>query len=55
MQTKYPEPEVPGDDIDMERNFKDDLPAMEGAAAPKRSETDEQTFEEDDYEPNDNS
>ena len=53
LQKKVSEPEAPGDDVDMEANFKDDLPAMEGPAAQQRS--DDQTFDEDDYEPNGNS
>ena len=53
LKKKVSEPEAPGDDIDMEGNFKDDLPAMEGPAAQQRS--DDQTFDEDDYEPNDTS
>ena len=53
LQKKVSEPEAPGDDIDMEGNFKDDLPAMEGPAAQQRSG--HQTFDDDDYEPNDNS
>jgi hypothetical protein len=53
LKKKVSEPEAPGDDIDMEGNFKDDLPAMEGPAAQQRS--DDQTFDDDDYEPNDNS
>ena len=39
----------------MEGNFKDDLPAMDGPAAQQRSEPDEQTVEDDKYEPKDNS
>ena len=39
----------------MEGNRKDDLPAMEGPAAQQRPEPDEETFDDDDYEPNDNS
>ena len=44
LQNKFPEPEIPGDDIDMEGNFKDDLPAMEGPAAQQRSEPEEKPF-----------
>ena len=57
LQKKVSEPEAPGNDIDMEDNFKDDLPAVKGPAAQgpaAQQRSDDQTFD-DDYEPNDNS